>query len=50
MKYLIPALLLAAPLCPQSTLHWAVATAVFLLGVCFSLVAYGTPAAPVKGK
>lgn len=48
MKFLIPALLLALPLCPQVSLPWPVATAVFLTGVFFSFVAYGTPAAPPK--
>lgn len=40
MKYLIPGLLLALPLCPASELPWPVATAVFLTGVFFSFVAY----------
>ena len=46
MKYLVPLLLLGAPLCPGFGLPPLVAVLVFGTGVLFGLVAYGKPDVP----
>jgi len=41
MKYVIPTVLMLAPLCPHTGLSGFTAFAVFAVGVVFGLMAYG---------
>jgi hypothetical protein len=46
VKYLVPLLLLGAPLCPHLGLPWYCAVPVFLTGVLFGFAAYGKADVP----